>query len=230
MAQASKGSVSVLVADANQMSCQLLTSALKRCRHRFNVVGSVVSSDEALKLLRAREPDVALISAGLQDGALMGFRVLRELRSTPTKTRVITLLDAPDPSLIINSFRGGAKGVFCRSDPVATLCKCIYTVHQGQIWADSRELELILQELAQTAPLRVVDSKGAPILTKREEAIVSLVAEGLTNREISRELNLSEHTVKNYLFRVFDKLGVSNRSELIVYTLSQRRVAQIERS
>ena len=68
--------------------------------------------------------------------------------------------------------------------------------------------------------VRMVKADGAKLLTKREEDLLRLVAEGLGNRDIAQELNLSEHTVKNYMFRMFEKLGVSSRVELVMYALS----------
>ena len=95
-------------------------------------------------------------------------------------------------------------------------------MHKGQIWASSNELQFLLEALAEAAPLRVVNAQGINLLTKREGQVVHLVAEGLTNRGISRELNISEHTVKNYLFRIFDKLGVSSRVELTICAFSNQ--------
>jgi DNA-binding CsgD family transcriptional regulator len=74
-----------------------------------------------------------------------------------------------------------------------------------------------------TRPVRIVDAHGSSLLSKREEEEVALVADGLTNRQISEQLKLSEHTVKNYLFKVFQKLGISTRVELVLYALSQNR-------
>ena len=68
-------------------------------------------------------------------------------------------------------------------------------------------------------PLRVVDAKGTRLLTRREEDVVRLVQEGMTNRQIANTLQLSEHTIRNNLFRIFDKLGVSTRVELALYTV-----------
>jgi DNA-binding NarL/FixJ family response regulator len=65
--------------------------------------------------------------------------------------------------------------------------------------------------------------KSPNLLTSREEGVVLLVAEGMTNRDISRQLQLSEHTVRNYLFRIFNKLGTSNRLELALYALQRKR-------
>lgn len=79
----------------------------------------------------------------------------------------------------------------------------------------------MLAALREPQPLRVVNSTGVPLLTKREMAVVQCVAEGLTNRETAAQLSLSEHTVKNYMFRIFDKLGVSSRVELVLYVASQ---------
>jgi DNA-binding NarL/FixJ family response regulator len=80
-----------------------------------------------------------------------------------------------------------------------------------------------MQALAEAVPLRVINAKGASLLTKREVGVVRLIAEGLTNRDISRQLNLSEHTVRNYLFRIFNKLGTSNRVELALYAIGQKQ-------
>jgi len=75
--------------------------------------------------------------------------------------------------------------------------------------------------------VRAVDCDGANLLTKREEDLVRAVADGLSNRDIAGKLNLSEHTVKNYIFRIFEKLGVSNRVELVLYALSNSRRAEV---
>ena len=84
-----------------------------------------------------------------------------------------------------------------------------------------------MEAFSQLAPLRVVNSEGLRLLAKREEDVVRLVAEGMTNREIAGELGLSEHTVKNYLFRIFDKLGISSRVELVLYVVSSTKQADV---
>ena len=127
----------------------------------------------------------------------------------------------PERNLVADAFRAGAKGVYCISQSTfKSLCRCVEQVHAGQIWANSSELAEVLRALSELAPMRVINADGMRLLTNREEEVVRLVAKGLQNREVARELNLSEHTIRNYIFHVFDKLGVSSRVELVLYAAS----------
>ncbi|MGB9434115.1 MAG: response regulator transcription factor [Candidatus Acidiferrum sp.] len=102
------------------------------------------------------------------------------------------------------------------------MSKCIQAVHGGQIWADSEQMEVILQALVEVKPMRVTNLRGTCLLTKREEQVATQVADGLTNREVAKQLGLSEHTVSNYLFKIYEKLGVSNRVEFVLYMYDRR--------
>jgi DNA-binding NarL/FixJ family response regulator len=130
------------------------------------------------------------------------------------------LLDSSERSQVVEAFRAGARGVFSRSESLKSLAKCILCVNQGQIWANSKELKFLLEALGEALPLRVIDARGTELLSRREQEVVRCVAEGLSNREIAQRLGLTEHTVKNYLFRIFDKLGVSKRVEVVLYAYS----------
>jgi len=222
-AQQSRSSVvKIVIAEANHMNCQLVESAFRPRRRRVFVVASAADSNRALTLLKEAEPDVAIISAQLREGPLEGYRVLRALRSLQTRTRAIMLLDSRERELVLDAFRCGAHGVIFRDEPLDTLSKCIHAVHNGQVWASSQHLGYLLDALGRTLPVHLQDPRGRGLLTKREEDVVRLLAEGLTNRDIAAQLGLSEHTVRNYLFRVFDKLGVSTRVELVLYCLQER--------
>ena len=101
------------------------------------------------------------------------------------------------------------------------LCKCLRVVHDGQVWASSREIKFALEALSSAPTIRAINAGGLNLLSRRELEVVHYLAEGLTNREIGERLGLSRHTIKNYLFKIFDKLGASNRTELLLLTLSK---------
>ena len=217
-----EGSVTVFVADANYMKCQLMVAALQRSRHRIAVVGSAVDSVGIHMGLRENQPDVAVISSELRDGAITGLAVARELRASYPSLHIIIMLGSCVPTLVVEAFRSGAHGVLSRDDSFDVLCRCIRRVHEGQVWANSQQLHFVIEALAKNASAHISGVSGAKLLTDREESLVELVAEGFTNRDISQQLKLSEHTVRNYLFRIFNKLGTSNRLELAVYVLNRR--------
>jgi DNA-binding NarL/FixJ family response regulator len=213
--------VNVFIADASRMGCQLMAAALRRSRYKLAVVGYATNSEESRSGLVESEAHVAVIGAQLKEGATAGFQVAREVRASHPSANVIMMLDSTDQATVVEAFRAGASGIFSRDESFELLCKCIHSVHKGQVWANSRELRFLIDVLAQGPPPQATNSRVPKSLTKREKGVVDLVAEGLTNRDISRQLNLSEHTVRNYIFRIFNKVGTSNRLELALYALKR---------
>jgi DNA-binding NarL/FixJ family response regulator len=213
--------ISLLVAEHSRMGCHLMETALRRCRH-ITVTASVVESNEFTEAFRLNNPHVCIISSSLKDGATAGFRLTRELHDMNRSTCIVMLLEASERALVVEAFRSGARGVLSRDDPFDMLPKCIQKVHEGQVWANSQQLGYLIESVADSSLPIITDARGATLLTQRELSLVQLVAEGRTNRDISRELHLSEHTVRNYLFRIFNKLGVSTRLELALYAINQR--------
>jgi len=213
--------ISLLVAEECRMNCQLLENALRRSRY-LSVVASAIESHELIAAYERTQPDVVVVSGALKDGSTAGFRATRELRSAFKAPRIVMLVEASQPTLVLEAFRCGARGIFCRDESLEVLCQCVRKVFEGEVWANSQQIQYLVETIAETAPPFIVDAKGASLLTKRETSLVQLVAEGRTNKDISRELNLSEHTVRNYLFRIFNKLGTSNRLELALYAIHQR--------
>ena len=226
MAETDGKIISVLIAHPDTMVSELIASALNR-EPSFRVTAWVSSAPEVLEMIRRVNVDVALISVDLHDGPLSSFRLVRELRECRPHIRTVMLLDGQEPQLIVDAFRAGGRGVFSPTlSEFKMLCRCVEQVYAGQIWANSSELGHLADALVQRGPLRVVNSEGVRLLTKREEDVVRLLAEGMGNRDIARELSLSESTVRNYMFHIFDKLGVSNRVELLLYSINSTRRAQ----
>jgi DNA-binding NarL/FixJ family response regulator len=216
-----KDRISVLVVSPDNMTSELLKNAFAHRRKDFTVETLTGSSQEIIGELGTHRADVALISQELQDGPQAGIRVLQKTRDSH-RTSAIMLLHSPKPELVVNAFRDGARGIFYRSHSLKSLSKCIQTVHQGQIWASNEDLEHLIKALSHLKPLHINNSEGMPLLTRREEDVVRLVAEGLKNREIAQRLKVKEHSIRNYIYRIFEKLGVSSRVELILYVFSQR--------
>lgn len=197
------------------MGTQLLRNTLAR-DPRFELVDDQASTPE-----EAAAAGASLISANLQDGPMKGIEFISKLRAIRPDAKAVALVDSCEREVVMEAFRAGAKGIFCRDESSKLLARCMWSVHSGQVWAGSMEIGFLLEALGNRMPMKLVDAKGVELLSEREQDVVAGVAEGLSNREIAAQLKLSEHTVKNYLFRIFEKLGVANRVELILYAVNQ---------
>lgn len=217
--------IRVLIADGSPMNSELLASALKRNRV-IEVIGSSTDSAGVRTAIAENKPHVLLISPDLEDGSGSGFKIMRELRATQSQMKLIALLDSSRHDRVVEAFWSGAQGVFSKSGSIKSLCKCIYQVQSGQIWANTEEMRLVLEALTYAVPPRLVNAKGTDLLTQREQDVVRCLAEGLSNREVAQRLKISQHTVKNYLFHIFDKLGVSSRVEVVLYASGQRELVR----
>jgi two-component system nitrate/nitrite response regulator NarL len=212
--------IRVLVVDNTRIHAQLLADALKR-DPSLEVLGAVSHSGDLIDIIHSQKVDVAVIGCNLDEQSLHGIEVLRQLKSTWGGIRAIVLLDSSKRDVVIEAFRAGARGLFTRHESLEMLSKCVRRVHEGQIWANTEQMGFAIEALAAAPTVRAVGANGIDLLSKRELEVVRCLAEGMTNREIAARLGLSQHTIKNYLFRVFDKLGVSSRLELLSLTLTQ---------
>jgi DNA-binding NarL/FixJ family response regulator len=203
------------------MTSELLRNAFAHGRKGFAVETMTGSSQAIIGRLGTQRADVALISEELQDGPQAGVKVLQRLQNAH-QVPSIMLLQSRKRDDVVSAFRGGARGVFYRTHSLKSLSKCIRMVHKGQIWASNEDLEHLISALTHATPLHLKNPEGMPLLTRREEDVVHLVADGLKNREIAQRLNVKEHSVRNYIYRIFEKLGVSSRVELILYVFSHR--------
>jgi DNA-binding NarL/FixJ family response regulator len=216
--------VQVLIADSGPLQSQLLTRALKS-RREFHVSAVDLKISALHTFLQENHADVALI-AGNQ---LPDWGLLRWLHITHPKIATVLLAESDDRELVMNALRAGAKGIFLfTQDPLRLLCKCISQVSRGEVWISNQQIHYVLDALSEVPTLRVVNANGRPLLTPREEQVVALVSDGLSNRGVAGELGLSEHTIKKYLLRIFDKVGISSRVELVLYAMSHGEKSQSE--
>jgi DNA-binding NarL/FixJ family response regulator len=215
-----ESAITVLIADSNLMQAQLLSGALRR-RSEFRISTCPVDVGSILQVVTNNSIHVVVLSLNHSASVASQMAAMRRVHLSHPGVAKVLLVDSYDRELVVNAFRSGVRGIFCISDAhFRLLCRCIQRVASGQIWANTEQMTFLLDLIAEVPSLRVLDSRGQQLLTPREEQVVALVAEGLSNREVARELNLSEHTVKKHLFRIFDKLGISSRVELVLYAVN----------
>jgi DNA-binding NarL/FixJ family response regulator len=217
---AASSAIGVLIADSSRMQAELLTSALRR-RSEFRVFTCPLEESSMLQAAASTHARVMLFSLNHSASFAAQMATVRRVHLSFPEISKILLVETYNRELVVNAFRSGVRGIFCVSGAqLRLLCRCIERVAEGQIWANSEQMGFVLDLVSEVPSLRVLNSHGGKLLTPREEQVVALIAEGLSNREAARELKLSEHTVKKYLFRIFDKLGISSRVELVLYAVN----------
>jgi two-component system, NarL family, nitrate/nitrite response regulator NarL len=206
--------VRVLIAENTRMASELLASALQNEAH-INVLAAVGTTSELGDMIAEFRPQVVLLSSSLKGHQGNGLELARQLQVARPEIRIVMLVEGSSPNAVVDAFRAGASGVFSRETSMHSLSKCIHAVYDGQVWANNEQIKCVLEALAGPTKVGVNEDKLSS-LTKREREVVNLASEGLTNKEVANKLEISEHTVKNYMFSIFEKLEVKSRVELSV--------------
>lgn len=217
--------VRVLIADSTRMGSELLASALRR-DSRFTIVGCTADWDGVVSFLPSR-PQVAVMAADLGKPS-GGLEAARTLTEQCPGTRIVMILGdgPPNRNLVVEAFQAGSRGVFTRGDSFTRMGRCIHSVAKGQVWATSEQLGYLLEALRNSTTPRFVGPDGLSLLSDREQDVLRYVIEGTGNRGIAKQMKLSEHTVKNHLYRIYNKLGISSRLEIMLAVISQRPAAR----
>jgi DNA-binding NarL/FixJ family response regulator len=228
LSAAASSTLRVLVADSNRMQAQLLVGALRR-RPEFQITACRMDSTSIFQAVTSTSPRLALLCLSHTADVAESLATLRHFHAAHPQIAKVLLLDTCDREIVVNAFRSGVRGIFTITDSnMRLLCRCLLQVAGGQVWANTEQLNYLVDLISEVPSVRVLNSGGHSLLTPREGQVVVLVAEGLSNRQIARELNLSEHTIKKYLFRIFEKLGVSSRVELVLYAVNNGDPRQAE--
>jgi two-component system, NarL family, nitrate/nitrite response regulator NarL len=212
--QSPEPALRALIVDRDAMSSHLLAEALVRSRRCDT---AAIPAGDLLRTLAAREVDLLIISADLTTASGSGLDLAEAVGRAYPKIMMIVLLKQADHHSIITSLKAGARGIFSRQRPMTEFLDCVDHVRKGYLWAGKEETDTLLEVFRSIPTAPGLNANPSLPLTKRELEVVQCAATGKTNRAIASELGLSEHTVKNYLFRSFEKLGVSSRSELLFY-------------
>ena len=195
------------------MGSQLLAESLGR-DPRF-VIAGIAAMTELPSLAGSCKADVAVISVDSDSTTKKGLQVARTVHSRRPDIQLVVLLEQGTRESVSASFRCGATGVFCRTESLSELPVCIECVSRGKIWASPNHSQFLLEVIRSVPSCEGIDSSKLGLLSHRELQVAECAAQGQSNKQIAERLDLSEHTVKNYLFRIFEKLGVSNRFELL---------------
>ena len=176
------------------------------------------SPDGALEELSKSAFDVLLTSIHLNGVRHSGLQLLSRAIAAHRGLRGIVLGQSAERQDVLASFRAGAHGYLVESDSsVATLLKAIRCIHQGQVWASSRHLNLVLDEFAAHKKQSQHSPRFDGILSTREWEVTQQIIRGKSNKEIAAALRVSQHTIKNHLVKIFIKLGVTSRSAAVFH-------------
>src|ERR1700687_105499 len=220
--------IRILIADRNRIGNQLLSESLGR-DPRFEIVAAATPA-EGLSVVTNLQPDLALISADFEDTAKKGLQVARTLKSRNPSVGIVILLEGSTRESVIAAFRCGAAGVFSRTESLSELARCIEHVSWGGIGANHNHSQFLLEALRSTPSCEGIDAGKIDQLSPRELQVAERAAQAESNKQIADQLGLSEHTVKNYLFHVFEKLGVSNRFELLFWLFKECNGSMADRA
>lgn len=140
--------IRVLVADSNQMECQLLVGALRQ-RPEFDVICCAADIDAILQVIVAFPVQIAIINTDRPRSESHDMTLLRRFHLAHPEIPKIVLINSGDREIVLDAFRSGARGLFCFAEyPFLLLCKCIQSVHQGQVWANSEQLQYLIEAIA----------------------------------------------------------------------------------
>ncbi|MFF7588443.1 response regulator [Kitasatospora purpeofusca] len=196
------------------------------CEPDLEVVGEAATAEQALVRVPALRPDVAVLDVRLGDGD--GVAVCRELRSRMPDLACLMLTSFDDEEALLDAVMAGAAGYVLKQISGTDLVTAVRTVASGRSMLDPGAATRLLNRLRSEAePER--PAAGGPGLTAREQEVLALIGEGLTNRQIGERLYLAEKTVKNHVSRLLAKLGVERRVQAALIATELRQATAAER-
>src|SRR5277367_3950397 len=214
-----KGTIRVIVADTQA----IFRAGLRKIfalEDDIRVVGQAESLDQTVAAIQKFSSDIVIFEAALSPNPA---DAVSDLLRQNAGCRLVVVLQEPDQEMTLELFRRGAHSVVSREVEPEMLVECLRKVAQGEPWLESRSVAWVLQAY-RSQGLRPAGSRPKVSLTPKESLIVSCVTQGMKNKEIALRVGTTEQVVKNYLRKVYDKLGVADRLELALYCLNHRVV------
>ncbi|HEY2857065.1 MAG TPA: response regulator transcription factor [Terracidiphilus sp.] len=176
-------------------------------------------SMENLKAAAERFPtDVVLLEGSLLSGTT---NAISELMRIAPEVKLIVQAISNDEAYTVDLYRRGVRGIISRSISPDLLVRCVRRIAAGETWIDNQSVNWVIEAYrAQAASL--VNPRTQPRLSPKEMAIIACITQGKRNKEIAFQLGTTEQVIKNYLRKIYDKLGVSDRLELALYCLHNK--------
>jgi DNA-binding NarL/FixJ family response regulator len=201
--------ITIYLLDDHEVVRQGLRAMLE-ASGRVEVIGESASAEEAASRIPALKPDVAVLDARLPDGS--GIEVCRQIRSVDPSLQALILTSYDDDEALFSAIMAGAAGYVLKDVRGSDLLDAIDRVARGQSLIDPALMQRVLDRV-RNGPHVAPELEG---LTEQELKLLSLIAEGLTNRQISEQMFLAEKTVKNYVSNQLAKLGLERRTQAAV--------------
>jgi DNA-binding NarL/FixJ family response regulator len=214
-----KATIRVIVADSQA----IFRAGLRKIfalEDDIRVVGQAETVAQTVTAIQKFSADILIFEAALTTSPA---DAVSDLLRQNVKCRVVVVLQEPDQEMTLELFRRGAHGIVSREVEPEMLVECLRKVASGEPWLESRAIAWVLDAFRNQG-LRPTGSRPKVQLTPKESLIVSCVTQGMKNKEIALRVGTTEQVVKNYLRKVYDKLGVADRLELALYCLNHRVV------
>jgi two-component system response regulator DevR len=186
---------------------------------QFEIAGEASTVAGAVDTVATLKPDLVLLDVRLSDGS--GLEVCRRVQRLGLETRVLILTSYADDNLIMDAIAAGADGYLLKEIHGERLVQAISDVAAGRSILDPAVTRRVMSCIS--TPSLLNSRSKLEVLSPQERRVVALVAEGKTNKEIGRELGLSDKTVKNYLSNAMEKLNLSRRSQAAALFIDQTR-------
>ena len=206
--------IRVLICDDQEIVCEGLQRILDT-DGEINVVGTVHNGLEALEMVERLQPDLVLMD--LKMSVMNGVVATRKIRERHPEIRILVLTTYDDDEWLFDAIRSGAAGYLLKDRPREELINAIKGTMAGKTYIDPSVAGKVLSNVAQNMPRQQPPVEIS--LSEREQEVLQLMTQGLSNADIAGRLFLSEGTVRNYTSAIFSKLNVSDRTQAVILAL-----------
>jgi NarL family two-component system response regulator LiaR len=211
------GKISILIADDHTLVREGTRDRLNR-EEDFEVVGEAADGEEAVRLVNQLKPSVAILDMAMPN--LNGIEAAKQIKKTQPGTAVLILSAYDDDQYVYAALEAGADGYLLKNVRGHQLVDAIRDVYAGEVVLAPHVARKVVQWFSSLSHGQRIEA-AADYLSERELEVLKLAAKGMGNKEIAAELSLGVRTVQSHLSHIFDKLGVSSRTEAVLRALKE---------